>query len=243
MAKYLCLLFFFLSCNNPKKNTQYEQIDENSKHVPDSCITASEIAKYLTSDVEKEEEKIRALYVWITHNIAYDVEKLRELRELDKLKKADSLVNDSLYKPFDQDINIILRSRKGICGDYSEIFKEMCTSIGIESYVISGYTQELDRYKIAEDSHAWNAVKIKGNYFLIDTTWDAGDIDEEGEFDYLFKDNYFLVSPQDFIKDHMPFDPIWQFLDNPITNRQFERKEFLNLKDKGIIIIEILFQK
>jgi hypothetical protein len=33
--------------------------------------------------------------------------------------------------------------------------------------------------------------------------------------------NFFMVKPEDFIKTHMPYDYMWQFLNNPLTAQEF----------------------
>jgi len=66
-------------------------------------------------------------------------------------------------------------------------------------------------------SHAWNAVQIGDNYFCLDVTWSAGYIEDE-KYHAEFRDDLFLVPPSKFIKTHVPFDPVWQFSENPVTN-------------------------
>jgi hypothetical protein len=109
----------------------------------------------------------------------------------------------------------------------------MCKAIGIESYVISGYTTDKVSNKIPELGHAWNAVKIKGEYLLIDNTWAAGYLIQKGNYVHEFRDEYFLIPPKEFIKTHVPFDPIWQFLNNPISNINLENKDFSSLHETG----------
>ena len=42
-------------------------------------------------------------------------------------------------------------------------------------------------------------------------------------------DDYFMMKPEKAIKSHMPFDPLWQFLNYPITSTEFYEDEFENL--------------
>ena len=43
----------------------------------------------------------------------------------------------------------------------------------------------------------------------------------------------FRSAPENFIQTHMPFDPMWQFLSNPINNREFIAQDFSKLKESG----------
>ncbi|HEY6915675.1 MAG TPA: hypothetical protein VI413_13450, partial [Paludibacter sp.] len=94
-------------------------------------------------------------------------------------------------------------------------------SVGIQSFVISGYTRQGSQPDPL--SHAWNAVLINSRYYEFDVTWAAAANAES-------IDQYFLVPPTVFIKTHMPFDPIWQFLNNPLTNTEFVACDYSKLK-------------
>ena len=218
MAKYLYILILLLSFNNVNGNPKYEEIDKKSKIVPDSLKTSEEIAKYLTLELKSEDEKVRALHIWITHNIKYDL----------------SLLNrDVTYTSYNKLVDDTINSGKGICDNYSQLFHYMCNSIGIESYVIVGYTPEIDSNEIPEISHSWNAVKIEGDYLFLDNTWAAGYVNYKGNYVHKFIDEYFLIPSKEFIKTHVPFDPIWQFLNNPISNFDLKNKDFTNLHVNG----------
>ena len=195
--------------------TDYTSIDKQSAKVPANLHTADEIARYLTKDLTSKTEKVRALYYWISHNIKYDLAQMNSNKTVTSSKE---LVED------------VLQKRQGVCQHYAELFHACCTSIGIQSYVIKGYT--IQTGQIARLSHAWNAVKIDGKYLELDVTWASGYV-VNGIYKHVFTDEYFLISPSEFIKTHIPFDPIWQFLDNPITNKEIEKGDFSKLKIKS----------
>ena len=72
------------------------------------------------------------------------------------------------------------------CAGYSRAFQDVCNKSGIPCYYITG--ESLGR------PHAWNIVKIDGNYYYVDLTWDdAGD-----SINY----RYFNKSETDFSLDH-----------------------------------------
>lgn len=199
----------------------YSEIDINSRVVPDSLTGYKSIAEYLSNGLKTDDQKARAIYIWIAHNIQYD------------MVKIDS---EESYFTEQNIINEVLKNRKGLCQHYSELFLAMCSSLGLKCYLIDGYTRTIYG-GIADYSHAWNGIKIDSNYYLIDVTWAAG-YELNGRYLHDFRDDYFLIPPDIFIEDHMPFDPIWQFLDNPLTNKDFISKDFSRLNNSGSFAFE-----
>jgi len=214
MKRYILFLFLLISIL-PTYNEDYTQIDKQSVSVPANVKTASEIGHYLTQNLALPTDKVRAIYYWISHNIRYDIKKLN---------------SGKIYNNPQEILDEVLQNRQGICQHYAELFQACCESVGIESYVITGYTDltgELGKY-----SHAWNAVLINGKYYELDVTWAAGHL-LNGKYIHEFDDQYFLISPTVFIKSHIPYDPIWQFLSNPITHKDFQKSDFSKLKTKS----------
>ncbi|KAB7530791.1 hypothetical protein F8C76_04645 [Flagellimonas olearia] len=218
MTKYLYILLFIFSHTYVLGNPNYEKIDKESKNVPDSLTSSHQITDFLTSKWKGEDEKVRALHIWITHNIHYDVSQI------------NGVFN---YGSYDEMVEETVKTRKGICGHYARLFHHMCESIGIESFIISGYTREWDSKEISQLDHAWNAVKINNQYLFIDNTFAAGYLDHNDDYVHEFSDDYFLIPPKDLIKTHVPFDPLWQFLDNPINNMDFKNRDFSKLNISG----------
>ncbi len=206
--------------------TDYATIDSQSKSVPNSLRDYKAIANHLTQNLESDTEKARAIYIWIAHNIKYDMNLMYAQKQYDP---SFNIVDD------------VLKKRKGVCQHYAELFREMSNTVGLESYMISGYTRNATG-KIADLSHAWNGIKIDSAYYMIDATWAAG-YQHNGNYIHRFRDNFFLISPQEFIKTHMPFDPIWQFIDTPIDNRDFMAKDFSKLETSGEYAFEDSIQK
>ncbi len=216
MIKEILLSGFILVCTVGFGQINFSTIDEKSKTVPDSLNGYKEIADYLTNDLKTEKEKARAIYIWIAYNIEYDLGQVNSSKRYNSDKEI---------------IDEVLNDRKGLCQHYSELFLAMSNSIGLKSYLISGYTKDVFG-RIASVSHSWNGIYLDSNYYMIDVTWASG-YKINGKYVHKFRDNYFLRSPKEFIKDHMPFDPIWQFLDNPINNSEFISADFTKLDIKG----------
>jgi len=212
---------FAKQTESTSSNTDWSQVDERSKTVPDSLKSYQEISKYLTKGLTKEKDKLRAIYIWITHNIAYDVAQYSS----GKLKRFNNK---------EASIKYVLANKVAVCSGYADLLHMMAEEAGIEMYTILGYK----RYKNGEASkmsHAWNGVHLSsGEWLLLDATWDAGyvtgDFSKPANFVYQFADQYFLVMPAEFLKDHVPFDPIWQFLETPISHAALQENDFSALR-------------
>ena len=216
MRKYATLILFIVCTVNLSGQSSFTEIDKKSKSLIDTTLNAIKIANQLTTDLPEVQQKVRALYIWITHNIEYDLSQVGTQRD---------------YESNAEIIEDVILEKKGVCMHYAELFFAMCNAIGIKNYMISGYTKTFNG-KIAPYSHVWNAVVIDSKYFLLDLTWAAGYI-LNGEYVHKFRDNYFLITPKEFINTHMPFDPIWQFLENPINNDDFTTNDFTKVETKG----------
>jgi hypothetical protein len=106
-------------------------------------------------------------------------------------------------------ITAALRRRKGVCENYAAIFNEICLKSGVKSFVVDGYTKQ--HGFVDKTGHSWCAVSVDNNWLLCDPTWD----ENRGTTKYL------LVHPSEMIQTHMPFDPMWQLLNHPVSHSQF----------------------
>lgn len=224
IKKFLLISLCIISLTGTAQS-DFSNIDEYSKHIPDSLTTYPEIADYLTQNLSTDIEKARAIYIWISHNIRYDINQINSNRRASSQKIIEE----------------VLTERQGVCQHYSELFFVMSSFVGLKSFLIKGYTRDATG-KIADASHAWNAILVDSNYFLIDVTWAAGYL-LNGKYVHKFRDNYFMIQPNDFIKSHIPFDPIWQFLDNPINHSEFIAKDFSKLTTSGVFNYQDSIQK
>ena len=214
MKRVILILLLFVSAGI-LMGADYTKIDKRAETVPGNLRTAKDITRYLTKGLNSPTDKVRAIYYWMAHAIRYDIAKMN---------------SNETYTDPQQLVDEVLKTRKGVCANYSALFQACCQSVGIQSYVIEGYTRQNE--KIVPIAHAWNAVYIDGRFYNIDVTWAAGYVRGKKYFQQ-FRDNYFLISPPDFIKTHMPFDPVWQFSNNPVTHKEFETDDFTSLKKQS----------
>lgn len=185
------------------------------------------LAHELTDHLPNDSLKVKAIYIWMTRHIDYDVWGL-------------TYNGGSYTKP-----NDILQHRKSVCLGYNILFDSMCSVIGIECEPVYGYVY-MPWYEVGDtfflDSHAWNAVNINGEWELIDATWGAGYIKQRKQriakflyrrfrvpyrTKYHFKQKtnmkYFCTPPEVMVLDHLPSTPAWQLLDCSVPIDSFQR--------------------
>lgn len=187
------------------------------------------IAAALCIDLKTEHQKANAIYNWVTHNIAYDVNAMWQLNtgDDDKVTKA-------------------LKTKKAICGGYAELYTTLCKSAGLSAITIEGYAKDFlfdNGDEIYIPRHAWNAVKIDGKWQLVDATWGAGAMHQQNswlrqllnkllmqkklkaknlKFSFHYDPQYFAQDPKTFRLKHIPIDPLWQLTDTAMPLSIFE---------------------
>ena len=205
--KFLHLILVFLlysnssfSQNSPQNN--FSTIDKKVLKIPKSMTQSTDlIASYIKSHFKSDQDKSRAVFVWVATNISYEIDYLYDVTE-----NRDKKILRSL------------KSRKGICENYAALFTEICNKVGLQSYVIEGYTKQ--NSNISTQSHAWSAALVDGVWYLYDPTWSAGFV-KNGKFIKKMNDDFFQQHPEDYLASHMPFDYLWQFSNSPISNQDF----------------------
>jgi transglutaminase/protease-like cytokinesis protein 3 len=192
----------------------YQEIDAHALGAPAALRTDLQaLTSYLVEPARDDFEKARAIFVWITHNIDYD---------------AASYFRGQLPRIGPDEA---LRKGKAVCFGYSGLFEAMARAAGLEVYSISGMSKGFsyqNRSRAGAISHAWNAVKLAGDWYLLDATWGAGYLDgQRKRFVRRFQPHYFLTPPDAFILDHLPDDPRWQLLKPRVTTKEFDALVFL----------------
>lgn len=123
----------------------------------------SDVGAYLAAcrDAQSPTEKAWLVYVWVTHNIAYD---------------TVSFFNSDYRFCNPQSV---LERGLGICAGYADLYKTLCAQLGVQCISISGYSKGFG-YKVGQkmtkEDHAWNAAPIgsDGKLRFIESTWGAG---------------------------------------------------------------------
>jgi len=224
---FLTLLILSLPCllfSQQVKNFDFSKADTLAKHVKYEN-DLNRLTKELTGPFPEQILKVRAIFMWITDNIAYDFKFYNKTYYKGKEPKGFSCSGDSMGCELKKNvwemeyINKVLDKKKAVCQGYSMLFKKMCDMVNIPAEIIPGYVRT-EYYEIGTPGdldHAWNAVLLNGEYYLIDATWAAGGCtkDEDGKllsFHKHFDDYYWLTPAAEFARNHFPEDPKFVFL-------------------------------
>ena len=208
--RYFILLgaILLLSTSNFAQDN-FRRIDKYAQRTPEKFTQSlSDLSAYLCEPAQTELEKVRSIFVWITHHLQYD----------------ESAYNNG-NRRINQNNADILRRRKAVCFGYANLFQALCQEAGLQVEVISGYSKGTitAQPNLDEADHAWNAVKIDSQWYLLDATWGSSLIDEDNIFVQQKEDTYFLTKPENFIQSHLPNLPMWQLLPCPISPTLFSQ--------------------
>lgn len=202
--KFLLLNFFFTIFSFGQDNIEYTSIDKKIEAIPVNLTTSTDgIADYINANFKSENEKIRAVFYWTASNISYDIKNAFSLN-------SNETVPEKIAKT--------LKTKKGVCIHYAEVFNAISNKVGIKTLIIVGYTKQ--NGKIADLPHAWCVANIDNKWYVFDPTWSSGYL-SNGVFSKKINNYYFKAEPSKIISSHIAFDYLWQFLNYPVTNQEF----------------------
>ena len=127
-------------------SNNYSELTKSYSNVTEDDInTINSILNSIIKPGMIETEKIRTVHNWIVCNTTY---------------------NDNYYDRGDSfnHVSNLLNNKTGVCQGYSVTFYIFMKQMGIPCTLVMGKTDKV--------SHAWNAVKLDGNWYYIDVTWD-----------------------------------------------------------------------
>ena len=170
----------------------------------------------LTSQLDTDVERFRAIYYWISHNISGDFDLMSKNERKRKKLKNDPEGLGQWNNHFKKEVfNKLLHKKKTLCTGYAYLLKELSNLAGIESEIIYGYgTTRIIKSDFQNmPNHSWNVVKLNGKWYLCDATWSSGFTDMSTFlFEFNFDNAFFLMEPTEFVKSHRPIEEKWTLL-------------------------------
>lgn len=129
----------------------------------------------------------------ILENTRYDLNAQEEYEKKSKLTRFGKPIYDN---PSNEILGLI--KGKCVCRGYAGIVRDVFRSIGIDARVIVGISEN--------GGHAWNQIKLDGEWYNIDVTWDREYILREGKSYWLLKDDYrfemgYLIQDGDDVRE------------------------------------------
>lgn len=162
----------------------YSKVDDkyiiHGEYEVDSNVVERIIADNINIEMS-EYDKVKAIHDYIVSTTEYD---------------HKNLENDTI-PDIDYTAKGVLEKHIGVCRGYAEAFQLLMDKLNIDCEIVTGYADSI--------SHAWNVVKIDGEWYQIDCTYDdpVDSSNSNLSTDYLRYD-YFLVTNEQMYIDHTP---------------------------------------
>lgn len=169
----------------------------NPDALADLCVD------YINENAVDDFQKVKLVHDAIWYLASYD---------WDSLNAGD-------YKPWDY--RTVLSRGLCVCAGFSRTFVYFCDRLGIRAINVLGTGlsgKEQTTEEIEAQNHAWTMVELEDGWYLFDLTWDCSNTNN-GIRDDKYTCDYFIVSPDDFIRTHFPANQEKQLLETPYSSR------------------------
>ena len=169
------------------KNGDPSGLSDYDKDIYDAAQKVlGKILKQDMSDLNKE----ATIYNWVVNNVDYDWTHQNIMKETPR----------ESFTPYGGLVN-----RTAVCLGYATTFQLLCDLAGVECITVVGAAFG------SQEDHAWNMVRLDGNWYCADVTWDAN-YREQGVSRGREKDwDYFNVTSSDMAdSDHQ-----WDYANTP----------------------------
>jgi len=195
----IAILFLTATAQNPAAR-DFSGVDEYVKKLGAlDSMNMGTITKLVTKPYSDKIDKARAIYYWITHNIAYDVKQAR---------------NQSSAKNTPTEV---LLSRKAVGIGFALLFQDMCSNADIRCLTADGFVKhkaEEIGESDAEINHSWAVVQLGQSpetWYYVDPAWGSGYADDDLKtFTPAFSEGYFFADRTLFNWQHYPDNEAWK---------------------------------
>lgn len=185
------------------------------------------LAKYITASCTSDEEKIRALFIWMTNNIAFDCLSYHNKKTPsgNLSHKTQEELQEKLDKYYYNYSMLVLRNKKGVAEGYAILFRELCKNAGLSCQLVEGRASEnkdkikkLRNRKSFSINHTWNKVLLNEQWYYVDVTWASGYCDKQvRRFYKKFNPYYFLTSVDKLYSTHAENSRFTERRNNPTS--------------------------
>jgi hypothetical protein len=208
---FLILFMIYTGTLAQSQSIQYKAVDEFvTKLGPLDSLNVAQIAEALTLKLQDKEQKARALFYWIGHNIALDPKAIK--------------INDE-RKSLPEDV---IKQRKATPLGFAKLYQEMSSLANIRCLVVDGYVKNSieDLNNPADEiNYSWNVVQLgpsPDKWYLIDVARASGTLDKKlTQFIKDFTSEYFFADKTLFNLDHYPDNDAWQLGGGPKSLKEF----------------------
>jgi hypothetical protein len=206
---FICIQPLLVITIDAQQGTSFAKTDEKALAIPkNQTKNYKDIATYFSAAFEHDEDRLRAVYIWISENIRYEMAIMNE---------------PGTYKHINELVEYALQKRRGICMHIAALYSAVANEMGYPAFLVEGLTRSEN--EVNPIGHAWNVVLLNDQWYMVDATWGSGYI-QNNQFIREIDNSYFLATPEKFIYSHFPFDPIWQIQHYPLPLQSFIKGKF-----------------
>lgn len=148
--------------------------------------TAQTVLDEIVTDSMSDLEKETAVYAWLTNSVNYSWSRMDVLAETSR----------DAYGPYGGLVN-----HEAVCLGYAATFQLLMDMLDIECITVVGACVH------STGDHAWNMVRLNGNWYGVDPTWDANGREQVGE-DYQWQ--YFNITSDELAENRQ-----WDYANTP----------------------------
>ncbi len=250
MMKSICVFIFCFWISASLGAPEYAAIDKYACEAPElqSENRLGRLVQYLVKPYKKDAEKARALLAWIVCHIDYDAYRAKtyENNANPKVKQKEGIL------PYHD----ILKTRLGSSEEIARLYQKMAQYARLKAEVVYGKAAKNFTVENLEfgAGHAWNAIKIDGEWQYVDPTWalgeenkaNLGDIRNHKEYKQQLKarardkktasqprpnrairEEWFLTDKEKMIQTHFPNYPKWQ-----LQKKELSKADLLGLTER-----------
>ncbi|MEL4896792.1 transglutaminase domain-containing protein [Crocosphaera sp. Alani8] len=181
---------------------------------PNTETDIQSVANYIKTNELDPFLRIKAVHDYVVTKLTYDV-----------------AVLETGVRP-SQEARDVFKTGQAVCEGYAKLFEAIAKAMGEDVIYLEG---DVRREFAPNDviplnlkfldlsynwtRHAWNAVKIEENWYLVDTTWD------DSETSYYTD---YLMPPERMMNiSHLPDNENWQLSYTPNSPEKFEKQPLL----------------
>jgi len=161
------------------------------EQVRDTLSRVKKLSGEITSGIDGDYEKARAITKWVAENIYYDYS-----------ARSDGVFLETIA------LNRVLNDKATVCAGYANLTAALLEASGIKAVTVIGSAFSLYEYEklpTEKHHHEWTAFYYgeESRWVIIDSGWNSGNMFQNGVYsEYRVAKKYFDISPSAFAQDH-----------------------------------------
>ena len=173
------------------KYNVYINSGDKENYLSDGFFTKADVDMRV-QEIEQERDKIVTMV-----NGKSDYEKIKIIHDylIDSIEYETSISENNIYNIYGA-----LIEKKCVCEGYAKAYQYLLNEIGIDNVIVIGIATNS---RNDTENHAWNYVKLNGNWYAIDVTWDDPVIIGGGRLTNNLRYQFFLKGSRTMDGNHV----------------------------------------